>query len=1294
MKLSDQFFHSFFYPFLAGVILSFLAIAIFSVIFTNQYIDKQTGDNIIEIEKKFAKVNLNSMNIIITSSITKIQQSINELISSYIKAANIVKNNKNIAISLTNNNFFKGLLSLTNSSLEQNKHLMEFIAYWVIDEFTDETNIKANSTEEKQLYSFSSIIQNIYSTFTSSNYSSICYYFYFDSSELFISYPLIYDYKSNFLEVMRNYEEDNQKWCTDKNGNVYKTYKAKCRDYYVNIQKAKSSSFDYNSKDNNNRTIFVTDFYQDLGQPKSANIYTMCIQFTDPISEQNAYACADIAQDSIISNLEAINTKLSGYFFVTLVGFNHAFYYPQMVEEALTPSEAIFSWNRNFFVEEKDYFLNHVQKLLTSNYIKYINDSLWDEVYINGENKDEQYFYFNGEKNYFSLYPITLENLSGKKEHVLSIIYVYTTNNYYERATFNNGNNIVKIICQLVIFIVFGTGLLYLIVLSFDILAKYIVIPIKNCNYMLKGINVGGINRLEYINFLKNKQDENADLLEKNNIINEKDNEASSNNLNKDIDNNNNNIKEENKLDEANNELISNDKNTLEVKDDNDFNQKINFNKKKYEEESEYIEKEMNFYNFNENLLQYRPLEIEHLIKTLIDLKQAILLTSIDQGEDKIISYSNSSGIFNNLKNKEAMTLCQSNIGNLQIQLHKYDKSIHHLALSLQDNKLKKFLSKNLSDEFDDSDVLLNKLYNLFDHKRSDKKVKKNKLILKQENNTKNDFSQKIIGNLINSRYNRLIQSFFKFFSLMQKSNINAIKGQYMNTSFHSIDYYNKILIQYIFLSYVKNDLIKIGESILDYIEFLLKFKFKTTEENNYILNIYNYRNLKKDKNPKRIFKMNIFQKIIKWFCLFDEYVSHIRNNSSLGDNTSILDDLSNKDISNMEIDTSSQSVFLFKINVQKGEFLKGKFALYCKNYNDALFYFIRAAKKESIVIDGLIKKKALKHIYKITDILLKKFKAYGIIKMNMEEKIFEYEKMKYKYNIDKKFPKKNNETNVITFENKLKTIKNNLIEDIDKCNLKKAKDVIIIIDFNTYNSNDENIEQNNFNKIDSFIEQTKIILDEYLSNNDEIGIFIYKEQYHIICPFITKNKIDIISFSNDLIYQKNKIFHIYETENSEKDENNDGSIYDLNNFSSKGSEENSIKGVENNKSNNFTIIKDLINTINYTQTYLNIKQSDQNEKYIILFTDLFDTYSITNENIEKIFDMINENDEIIFLLVGKKSNFENNEDKILKEIISNKFNEKSEIIYYENMKKIKIILSNNIEIKDEIIYPNEIYKY
>ena len=226
---------------------------------------------------------------------------------------------------------------------------------------------------------------------------------------------------------------------------------------------------------------------------------------------------------------------------------------------------------------------------------------------------------------------------------------------------------------------------------------------------------------------------------------------------------------------------------------------------------------------------------------------------------------------------------------------------------------------------------------------------------------------------------------------------------------------------------------------------------------------------------------------------------------------------------------------------------------------------------------------------------------------MNMEEKIFEYEKMKYKYNIDRKKGKENNEKKLVTFDKNLKEIKNSLIEDINKCNLKQAKDVIIIIDFNIYNLNEDNVEQINFSKIDSFIEQTKLILDEYLSSNDKIGIFIYKEQYQIICPLIKKNKVDINSFSNDLIYHKNKIFDINETENSEIGENKENPIDNFNNFSSEGSQENSIKNIEKEKTNNFNVIKNLINTINYIQTYLNIKQSKQNEKYIILFTDLFD---------------------------------------------------------------------------------------
>ena len=115
------------------------------------------------------------------------------------------------------------------------------------------------------------------------------------------------------------------------------------------------------------------------------------------------------------------------------------------------------------------------------------------------------------------------------------------------------------------------------------------------------------------------------------------------------------------------------------------------------------------------------------------------------------------------------------------------------------------------------------------------------------------------------------------------------------------------------------------------------------------------------------------------------------------------------------------------------------------------------------------------------------------------------------------------------------------------------------------------------------------------------------------------------------------------------------------------------------------------------------MKEEMENEKYIILFTDLFNNYRITEEKIFNYFSNLENEKSIIFLLVGKnktkeiKKGMENNsveeedEEKMLK-LILKKFDERSEIIGFENMKKIKTILSSNNVIKDEIIYPNEIY--
>ena len=480
-----------------------------------------------------------------------------------------------------------------------------------------------------------------------------------------------------------------------------------------------------------------------------------------------------------------------------------------------------------------------------------------------------------------------------------------------------------------------------------------------------------------------------------------------------------------------------------------------------------------------------------------MDLKQSLILTSQDRGVGQIIDFSHSEKIFGTFKNIRGATICESNIGNLESQLLKFDKAIFHLALSLQDNKLKKFLNRNLSDELDENDSLLNKISNSFNIGKIKEDI--NILLKKQMNNSKDNFSQKTIGILINSRYGKLIHAYYMFFKNLQKlykSNNNIINGQFMNTSFHTINYHHKIIIQFIYLSFIKNDLIKIGESILDYIEFLIKFKLKTSLNGKYFLNL-KYKE-RKEYKTKLNFKKKIFNKIINWFNLFDDYISYVKDNSSLGDIKNILEDYSNFNSESNEYIVETQSSFMFRINIQKCEFLKGKFSLTCKNYNDALFYFIRAAKKKSIVFDGLIKKRGLKHIYKLLIKLEKKYESFRLKNLRMEKEMKDYIKNKNKMH-NKKFniirkptnkTEKNMDITFVTFGEELEIIKTKIVEDIEECNAKQEKDVIILIDFNLYNNEENNIYTKTY-KIDEFIEQTIIILNIFQKKIDLVYLFI-----------------------------------------------------------------------------------------------------------------------------------------------------------------------------------------------------------
>jgi hypothetical protein len=55
MKLEKIFFRSFFYPFLIGVLMSMITVICFLAKFTQNYIDKRTGKNVVDLEKKIHK---------------------------------------------------------------------------------------------------------------------------------------------------------------------------------------------------------------------------------------------------------------------------------------------------------------------------------------------------------------------------------------------------------------------------------------------------------------------------------------------------------------------------------------------------------------------------------------------------------------------------------------------------------------------------------------------------------------------------------------------------------------------------------------------------------------------------------------------------------------------------------------------------------------------------------------------------------------------------------------------------------------------------------------------------------------------------------------------------------------------------------------------------------------------------------------------------------------------------------------------------------------------------------------
>lgn len=192
MKLEDKFFHSFFYPFFIALLSSMIIIILFSTLFTNNYLDRKTSENIIELEKDIAKININTIKISLSTVLLKIQESMNELIMTYQKISKIIILNPELSQNL-DDTYLKCGIDLNISEIEENITKLYYMAYWFLDEGITKNELENNSVVKKQLVAFNIIIPNLYNVFSAVNSSFFGFYFYFESTELYLSFPLFAD---------------------------------------------------------------------------------------------------------------------------------------------------------------------------------------------------------------------------------------------------------------------------------------------------------------------------------------------------------------------------------------------------------------------------------------------------------------------------------------------------------------------------------------------------------------------------------------------------------------------------------------------------------------------------------------------------------------------------------------------------------------------------------------------------------------------------------------------------------------------------------------------------------------------------------------------------------------------------------------------------------------------------------------------------------------------------------------------------------------------------------------------
>ena len=240
MRLEDKFFNSFFYLFLIAIFFSIIIVMTTLIYFSQDFLDEETATEVIDIEKRYAKANINSMNILLYNIILKLQVNIQQIITLYQNiAGDLLKSSDYLNFTdIDSYNAYEYKEKMKNA----NEVLIQKLAYtsiWFINNENVNISLVTNETK-KQIYIISMMTPTMNSLIQSNNDLIQSIYFVFDKTDLFSAFPFIYQLSYGFLDIFDNYT-NNPAWCTDENGDIITYYKFKCRTFYKDITNAQKT---------------------------------------------------------------------------------------------------------------------------------------------------------------------------------------------------------------------------------------------------------------------------------------------------------------------------------------------------------------------------------------------------------------------------------------------------------------------------------------------------------------------------------------------------------------------------------------------------------------------------------------------------------------------------------------------------------------------------------------------------------------------------------------------------------------------------------------------------------------------------------------------------------------------------------------------------------------------------------------------------------------------------------------------------------------------------------------------